>query len=212
MRHFASTLTTSHSVLPVWVFEVLGHLLQFVLAQKPHRRTWVGLKMDVLQSWINFGGWGGQGVCRCTDSAAFNLESLEANHLYKQTHWKRSNQTVLLPNYTLNVRWLNKLWGTEEQSRLFWGKIFNQFSFFSGGQWRHTSVLLSVSCSALTVGSSIMQDVLIITHRHVFRATVLNRSLFAFTQICKYRHGKSVASTNTWNDRHVRIPHWKGAD
>ena len=45
---FVSTLMTSHSVLPVWAFGVLGYFLQFVLAQKPHRRARAGLEMDVL--------------------------------------------------------------------------------------------------------------------------------------------------------------------
>lgn len=64
----------------------------------------------------------------------------------------------------------NKLWnwGTKQ---LVLGENIQLIWLFSGGQRRHTSVLLSESCSAVTVGSFIMQDVLIITHHHVFRAT-----------------------------------------
>lgn len=93
--------------------------------------------------------------------------------------------------------WINSA-APRNKAGCFGGKIFHQL-FFSGGQRRHTSVLLPVSCGASTVGSSIMQDVLIIAHRHVFRATPLNSNLFTFPQICKYRQGEHVASTNTWN-------------
>lgn len=167
------------------------------------------LKMDVLQSWINFGVWGGvQGVCRCTDSAAFHLESLEANHLYKQTQWKRSRQTVLLPNCTLNVRWLMKLWSTEKQSRLFRGKYSINLDFFPFSRSEETHQHPALS-ELQRFDSWLIYNARCPDHytSPCVQDYMLNSSLFTFTQICNYRHGEHVAATNTWNDRYVRIPH-----
>lgn len=53
MLQFASTGTTSRSVLPGRVFGAVGHFLQFALAQTQQRRMQARLKMDVPQSWVN---------------------------------------------------------------------------------------------------------------------------------------------------------------
>lgn len=148
---------------------------------------------------------GAMGVCRCTDCCLSFGKSGGSSSV--QTLWKRSKQTVLLPKYTLNVRRLNKLWnwGTKQ---LVLGENIQLIWLFSGGQRRHTSVLLSESCGALTVGSFIMQDVLIITHHHVFRVTWWT----ADSRIYKPLHihtklQKLLETTSKWIYSCVRNPH-----
>lgn len=119
-------LSLSVASLGIWSFRTI---FTICIGSKTTQRDagWVkngcSAKLDKL--------WG-VGVRGSADAltAAFNLESLEANHLYKQTHWKRSHQTVPLPNYTLNVRRLNKLCSAEKQSRLFWGENIQSTFFF----------------------------------------------------------------------------------
>lgn len=190
MLQFASTGTTSRSV-GIWSCRTL-----FTICIGPNTAeedaSWAkngcSAKLGKLK--------GALGVADAS-TAAFNLESLGGvNHLYRHTGKGPNKQSFCQSIHEMWGGWIS----AEEQCSLFLGGNIQLISLFSGG---HTSVPLSDSCSASTVGSFIMQDVLIITHHHVFRvpwwraASHIYKRLRVHTKLQVY-HGQRAGTANKW--------------